>query len=89
MQAAGRATVVGEPTCGCLLGYLGYARVPGGGELAYSEIGFVMSNGHRIEGQGVIPDRLVPLTLEDLRANRDRTLEEAQRVLAELVAQKR
>ena len=30
MQAAGRAMVVGEPSCGCLLGFLGYARVPGG-----------------------------------------------------------
>jgi carboxyl-terminal processing protease len=82
MQAAGRATVMGEPTCGCLLGYLGYARIPGGGELAYSEIGFVMSNEKRIEGEGVIPDRIVPITLEDLRMNRDRTLEAAQALLA-------
>ena len=42
MQAAGRAQVVGEPSCGCLLAFLGYARIPGGGELAYSEVGFVM-----------------------------------------------
>jgi carboxyl-terminal processing protease len=82
MQASGRASVVGEPSCGCLLGFLGYATIPGGGELAYSEIGFVMSNGLRIEGEGVIPDRLVPVTLPDLVVSRDRTLEEAQRVLA-------
>lgn len=81
MQAAGRATVVGEPSCGCLLGFLGYARIPGGGELAYSEIGFVMSNGKRIEGEGVIPDVVVPLTLADLTVSRDRALEEAQRAL--------
>ena len=82
MQASGRATVVGQPSCGCLLGFLGYATIPGGAELAYSEIGFAMSNGRRIEGEGVIPDRIVPLSLEDLVVSRDRALEEAQRVLA-------
>lgn len=82
MQAAGRAEVVGQPSCGCLLGFLGYARIPGGGELAYSEVGFVLANGKRIEGEGVIPDEAVPLSLADLRASRDRTLEEAQARLA-------
>lgn len=89
MQAAKRATIVGEPTCGCLLGYLGYASVPGGAELAYSEVGFVAANGRRVEGEGVLPDVAVPLTLPDLRAGRDRALEEAQRVLAEAVAKAR
>jgi carboxyl-terminal processing protease len=82
MQAAGRATIVGEATCGCLLGFLGYAGVPGGAELAYSEVGFVLDNGKRIEGEGVIPDRAVPLTLPDLRLNRDRALEVAQEIVA-------
>ena len=81
MQAAGRAVVVGEPSCGCLLGFLGYTRVPGGGELAYSEVGFVLANGKRIEGEGVIPDHLVSRTLTDLRENRDRALETAQELL--------
>ncbi|HEX4779409.1 MAG TPA: S41 family peptidase, partial [Usitatibacter sp.] len=82
MQAAGRAKVVGQPSCGCLLAFLGYARIPGGGELAYSEVGFVLSNGKHIEGEGVAPDSPVPLSLEDLRASRDRSLEEAQALLA-------
>jgi carboxyl-terminal processing protease len=82
MQAAGRAAVVGEPSCGCLLGFLGYARIPGGAELAYSEVGFVMANDKRIEGEGVIPDRAVPLNFADLRVSRDRALEEAQVALA-------
>ena len=82
MQAAGRAAIVGEPTCGCLLGFLGYARIPGGAELAYSEVGFRLSNDQRIEGEGVIPDHLVPKTRADLQANRDRALEEAQKLLA-------
>lgn len=81
LQAAGRAKVVGEPSCGCLLGYLGYARIPGGGELAYSEVGFVMVNGKRVEGEGVTPDHLVVPSPQDLQQNRDRALEEAQELL--------
>ena len=86
LQAVGRAKVVGQPSCGCLLGFLGYAYVPGGAQLAYSEVGFVLANGRRIEGEGVIPDREVPLTLEDLRLSRDRPLEEAQALLASMAA---
>ncbi len=86
MQAAGRATVVGEPTCGCLLGFLGYSRVPGGGELAYSEVGFVLTNGQRIEGRGVIPDRHVSASLADLVVNRDRPLEAAEDILRNMRA---
>lgn len=82
MQATGRAVVVGRPTCGCLLGFLGYARVPGGAELAYSEVGFRLPNGKRIEGEGVMPDVGVPLTMSDLQLSRDRALEEAQARLA-------
>ena len=81
MQAASRAAVVGEPSCGCLLGFLGYARIPGGAELAYSEVGFVMANGRRIEAVGVLPDIPVPATLADLQVSRDRALEEAQAYL--------
>jgi carboxyl-terminal processing protease len=84
MQAAGRAKVMGEPSCGCLLGFLGYARVPGGADLAYSEVGFVLSNGRKVEGEGVIPDVAVPPSLADLRYGRDRALEEAQALLAKL-----
>jgi len=86
MQAVGRAKVVGEPSCGCLLGFLGYARVPGGADLAYSEVGFVLSNGKRVEGEGVIPDDPVPPTLSDLRLGRDRALEEAQALLGRMAA---
>jgi carboxyl-terminal processing protease len=84
MQAAGRATIVGRPSCGCLLGYLGYARVPGGAELAYSEVGFVLANNKRIEGEGILPDHPVPIQVADLQLGRDRALEEAQSLLATL-----
>ncbi|MGZ5074716.1 MAG: S41 family peptidase, partial [Usitatibacter sp.] len=89
MQAIGRAVVVGEPSCGCLLGFLGYTRIPGGGELAFSEVGFVMANGKHIEGEGVIPSVIVTTTLADLQLNRDRTLEEAQGVLRDMTAGKK
>jgi C-terminal processing protease CtpA/Prc len=61
---------------------MGYASVPGGGKLAYSEVGFVLPDGSRIEGTGVIPDVAVPLAAEDLRLNRDRVLETAVAQLA-------
>jgi len=86
MQSVGRAKVVGQTSCGCLLGFLGYAHVPGGAELAYSEVGFVLANGRRIEGEGVVPDLDVPITLADLRTGRDRTLEEAQALLATMAS---
>jgi carboxyl-terminal processing protease len=82
MQALGRAKVVGQESCGCLLGFLGYASIPGGGELAYSEVAFTNVNGNGVEGEGVMPDVLVPLTVEDLRLQRDRPLEAAQALLA-------
>jgi carboxyl-terminal processing protease len=82
MQAAGRAAIVGQQSCGCLLGFLGYSRVPGGAELAYSEVGFRLANDKRIEGEGVLPDYPVPITVGDLQMSRDRALEEAQQLLA-------
>jgi carboxyl-terminal processing protease len=78
LQGAGRATVFGETTCGCLLAFMGYATLPGDGELAYSEIGFRTINGDTVEGRGVIPDVPVARTAEDLRTGRDRVLEIAQ-----------
>ena len=81
LQDVGRVMVVGQRTCGCLLGYLGYASVPGGGELAYSEIGMVSARGRRIEREGVIPDIEVAVTRQDLQVGRDRTLEAAEDLL--------
>jgi len=78
LQSRERATVMGQTSCGCLLAYLGYADIPGGGKLAYSEVGFALPNGKRIEGVGVVPDVPVPLKIGDLLVDRDRALEEAQ-----------
>jgi len=81
LQSQKRAAVVGETTCGCLLAFMGYAAVPGGGQLAYSEVGFVFPDGSRIEGKGVVPDVAVPTRVADLLAGRDRALEAAQALL--------
>ena len=83
MKESGRATLIGTRTCGCLLGYLGLADVPGGAQMAYSEIGFVTKNGSRVEGSGVTPDIEVHLSREDYLLNRDRMLERAVQYLAQ------
>jgi carboxyl-terminal processing protease len=75
LQSIDRALIVGETTCGCLLGYMGYANVPGGGGLAYSELDFALVRGPRIEGFGVQPDHRVTLTRQDLIDGTDRVLE--------------
>lgn len=83
LQDLGRATVVGQRTCGCLLGYLGYADLPGGGQLAYSEIGFLLPKGKRIEGEGIMPDVAIMPAREDMVRMRDRALEAAVSILKE------
>ncbi|MFM8591105.1 MAG: S41 family peptidase [Limnohabitans sp.] len=77
LQSLQRATIVGQVTCGCLLGYLGYAEVPGGGKLAYSELGYVMPEGSRIEATGVVPNLEVLTSVDVLLLGRDRALEVA------------
>lgn len=81
LQGIGRAKVLGETSCGCLLGYMGYANVPGGGALAYSEIDFAPVNGKRVERVGVIPDQQVALRKNDLRSNKDAGIEAALQAL--------
>lgn len=77
LQANGRARVFGETSCGCLLAFLGHMKLPGGGELAYSEVGYTDVRGERIEGRGILPDEPVLPTRADLRDGRDRVLEAA------------
>ncbi len=78
LQDFGRATIVGQRTCGCLLGYIGLMDLPGGGQMAYSEIGYRSPKGKRIEGEGVTPDIAVALTADDIITQRDRSLEAAE-----------
>jgi C-terminal processing protease CtpA/Prc len=44
---------------------------------------FVAADGTRLEGRGVVPDEIVPLTREELASGRDLTLEAALRWLSE------
>jgi carboxyl-terminal processing protease len=77
MKESGRGTLIGQRTCGCLLAYLGLADVPGGAQMAYSEIGFKTKNGSRVEGEGVTPNIEVRPSREDFLLNRDVVLERA------------
>lgn len=71
LQSAGRAQLVGGTSCGCLRGFMGYANIPGGGALAYSEFGFAFRDGRVVEGVGLKPDIPVLPGLQDLADGRD------------------
>ncbi|HYN86805.1 MAG TPA: S41 family peptidase, partial [Pyrinomonadaceae bacterium] len=66
-----RALVVGETTCGCVLGIRRRHRLPDGGILDVSETDYHTASGTRLERIGLAPDHTVPLTRTDLRAGRD------------------
>src|SRR5262249_2295677 len=75
------AVLVGEPTCGCVVGVRYEYVLPDGG-LRVAETGFVSARGVRLEGAPTIPAVRVVPSLADLRAGRDVVLEEAhQRML--------
>jgi carboxyl-terminal processing protease len=78
MQALGRARVFGERTPGQALPAMA-TRLPTGDVLMHVVADFVAPDGSRIEGRGVIPNEVVPLTREDLEAGRDASLEAAVR----------
>ncbi len=85
LQEFGRAYVIGtENTCGCVLAFLGYRKIKGGGDLSVSEFGFVTAKGKTLEGRGVSPDKIVPLKLKDLQTSQDATLMEAENYLRNL-----
>jgi carboxyl-terminal processing protease len=74
MRERGRALVVGEQTCGCVLGIRRRHVLPDGGVLDISEMDYRTAAGSRLEGAGVRPDMEIAPTLEDLRRGRDRAL---------------
>ncbi len=80
LQSTRRAQIVGETSCGCLLAFLGYADLEGGGQLAYSEIGFFDRAGKAVENIGVTPDHIIQRSAIDLQTARDRPLETAVRL---------
>lgn len=76
LQFHQRAHIVGQPTAGSVLGGFKHS-LPGGGYLNVTELDFRDPGGQRLEGVGIIPDIIVPLTIADLRAGRDAAREAA------------
>jgi C-terminal processing protease CtpA/Prc len=77
------AVVVGESTCGCVVGVTWEYILPGGGGVRVSETGFRSARGRRMEGQPLAPTIYAPPRLPELRAGRDIALEAAERALLE------
>jgi carboxyl-terminal processing protease len=78
LQEMGRARVFGQTTGGQALPALS-DRLPNGDLLYHAVADFKTPKGRRIEGNGVVPDEVVPLRIEALRAGRDEPLEAALR----------
>jgi carboxyl-terminal processing protease len=74
LQERGRARVVGEPTCGCVLAIRRRHTLPDGGLLDISEMDYHTARERRLEGAGVAPDEAVGLTRRDLSEGRDAAL---------------
>jgi carboxyl-terminal processing protease len=80
MQESNRAKIVGEQSCGCMLGIMGKTRIEGG-ELYLSEIDFISAQGKRIEGVGVTPNLTIAPTINDLRSGFTTAIEKAEELL--------
>jgi carboxyl-terminal processing protease len=80
LQEAGRAKIVGSISCGCLLGISGSKKI-GDGELDLSQLGFISAKKYRVEENGVKPDKIADVKLEDIQNRVDRALEEALKML--------
>ena len=79
VQEQGRGALVGRITCGCLT--TRWDDVKGGGRVGYPDSVQISAKGRRVEGKGITPDHIVPLTLSDLRNGRDLVLERAETAL--------
>jgi len=81
LQAKGRAQVIGSGTCGCVLAIRNRHALPDGGVLDVSEFDYKTAAGVRLEGAGVKPDKLVPVTRADVYSRHDRAFERAIKLL--------
>jgi carboxyl-terminal processing protease len=84
MQDTGRAKVVGSQTCGCVLGVNNLVELKDGGAVMISKVLWFTPHDRKLEGEGVIPDKLIGNTLADLRAKRDPVLEAGDSLLKEM-----
>ena len=78
MQAIGRARIFGERSMGQALPAL-FDRLPNGDVLIHAYGDFTTPKGTRLEGEGVVPDEVVPSGRAELIAGRDAVLEAALR----------
>jgi carboxyl-terminal processing protease len=85
LQEAGRAEVVGERSCGCLLGIMNKRGMKGGGELHISEMGFLSAKGKIYEKAGITPDESVEQKIVDLQNGYDRDIAQAEKILAQMI----
>jgi carboxyl-terminal processing protease len=76
MQGIKRARVFGQVTMGQALPAL-FRKLPNGDVLIHAYGDFVAADGTRLEGRGVIPDEIVPLTRASLAAGEDATMDAA------------
>jgi carboxyl-terminal processing protease len=81
MQAVGRARVFGVASAGQALPAM-MVRLPSGDVLMHAIADHEDAAGRRVEGVGVQPDEVTPLTRSDLLAGRDAALEAARAWLA-------
>lgn len=76
MQSLGRARVFGTQTMGQALPAV-TRRLPNGDVLMYAVGDFVTATGRRLEGDGVLPDEMVPLSPAALAFSSDPALDRA------------
>ena len=81
LQAIGRARIVGDTSAGMALPAL-MERLPNRDVLYHAFADFYTPRGERLEGRGVVPDEVVPLTREALLAGRDAQMDAALRWIA-------
>lgn len=80
LQHHERATIVGRKTAGAVIAAREY-RLPDGGLLQVAISDYLNLDGRRLEGNGVIPDVVVDVSVEDLQRGRDTILDAALAVL--------
>jgi len=81
MQDTLRAKVMGSQSCGCVLGIAKPRVMKGGGVLEMSEVLWFSPKGRKLEGTGIIPDKIVVPSVADLQRRRDPVLAEADKSL--------
>ena len=81
MQETKRALVIGRQSCGCAVGIDKQRPLKGGGILEIGEVLWMTPSGRKIEGEGVVPDRVVVPSISDLQKKRDVVLEAAEKAL--------